>query len=267
MRVVCMFMLLLMAAIAVNAQEDSPTGVVTNGPLNVRTAPATSGAIITQIRFGEEYAVTGRSADSAWWQIQLNAETRGWVSAAYFAVSNGENAPIVNEITTLPTAPAQLTVITTQGVNVRSGPGTNFTIIGGLPEGSTVQPIGRSVRATWVQIHYRDTTGWIIAGVIPDAEQPHIANLPIPIEAIAAEGGLNWRITTTTTIYAGNNIYYPKLGTLHPGDTVRVLGRDWSDDWVRIDMPGGGDEWIAAAALDPEFDILTLPVYPYTTYR
>lgn len=257
-------MLILILTI-ITAAQDLPTGVVTNAPLNVRTAPTTSSAIITQIRFDEQYTVTGRSADSAWWQIQLNAETRGWVSAAYFTVPNGENVPIVNETTTLP--PAQFTVTTTQGVNVRSTPGTNFTIIGGLPENSTVQPIGRSVRAAWVQIRYRDTTGWIIAGVIPKADQPHIANLPIPTEAIAAEGGLNWRIATTTTIYAGNDIYYPKLGTLQPGDTVRVLGRDWSDDWIRIDMPGGGDEWIPAAALNGEFDILALPVYPYTTYR
>ncbi|GAB4528399.1 MAG: hypothetical protein Kow0063_04580 [Anaerolineae bacterium] len=52
-------------------------------------------------------------------------------------------------------------------LNVRTGPGTNYERIGTLPEGTTVEIIGRVANSTWWQIPYADGPdgkGWISAG-------------------------------------------------------------------------------------------------------
>jgi len=45
--------------------------------------------------------------------------------------------------------------------NVRSGPGVNYAVIGGLNVGATVDVVGRDASATWYVINYQGGQGWI----------------------------------------------------------------------------------------------------------
>ncbi|MGH2524597.1 MAG: SH3 domain-containing protein, partial [Anaerolineales bacterium] len=60
------------------------------------------------------------------------------------------SAPTEAQATT--PAPAGATLQITLPANVRSGPGTNYSIIGGLPVGSTPTVIGRDATAEWYVI-------------------------------------------------------------------------------------------------------------------
>lgn len=46
-------------------------------------------------------------------------------------------------------------------LNMRSGPGTNYTILTALPRGTTVPVVGRTSTSRWIQVVYRGTTGWL----------------------------------------------------------------------------------------------------------
>ncbi|MCB0177045.1 MAG: PKD domain-containing protein [Anaerolineae bacterium] len=76
-----------------------------------------------------------------------------------------------------PPAVAQLT--TTANLNVRSGPGTNFDILGVLLLGQSAEIIGRNAESTWWQIKFPSATqdfGWVSAQYV---QASNIANVPI----------------------------------------------------------------------------------------
>jgi uncharacterized protein YgiM (DUF1202 family) len=60
-------------------------------------------------------------------------------------------------------------------VNVRTGPGTNYGVLGQLKAGQVVRVLGRNETGSWVQIPFKGTKGWvayetvIIAGIEPTA--------------------------------------------------------------------------------------------------
>jgi hypothetical protein len=59
-------------------------------------------------------------------------------------------------------------------INVRSGPGTQFSVVGGLPRNSEVEVIGRSEAGGWLKI--ASPSGWISAELV---------SLSVPVENLA----------------------------------------------------------------------------------
>jgi hypothetical protein len=59
--------------------NQTPTGY-----LNVRSAPSTSGTLITQVHPGETYVYT--STQNGWYEILLPSGTSGWVTGQYVTV-------------------------------------------------------------------------------------------------------------------------------------------------------------------------------------
>jgi hypothetical protein len=60
---------------------DSPLTAVSSFGINIRSAPSLSGTIVSGARRGDVLTVTGKSADSAWFQIKYSGGN-GWVYAA-----------------------------------------------------------------------------------------------------------------------------------------------------------------------------------------
>lgn len=58
-------------------------------------------------------------------------------------------------------AGSALTIL--QAANVRSGPGVNYGIIGGLQAGSTPEVVGRDSAASWYVVTYLGGQGWVAA--------------------------------------------------------------------------------------------------------
>ncbi|MBI5669625.1 MAG: SH3 domain-containing protein [Chloroflexi bacterium] len=76
----------------VTAPTPSPSNtgytVTTAVTLNVRSAPSTSGAILTKMTPGSSAQVVGRNASSNWWQVTYQGVT-GWVSAGFARLQSG----------------------------------------------------------------------------------------------------------------------------------------------------------------------------------
>ncbi|MEO8609493.1 MAG: SH3 domain-containing protein [Chloroflexota bacterium] len=76
--------------------------------------------------------------------------------------------------------PTSLTV-TTPLLNVRSGPGTNNTIITHVQQGETYPILGHNDAETWWQISVDDQTGWVSGAYVDlDNAQPEATTAPCP---------------------------------------------------------------------------------------
>jgi uncharacterized protein YraI len=178
----------LTLAFALPALAQEGTGITAEAKFatNVRSGPATTFAAIGQLNGGDVVNVTGRSDTSNnWLQIDLDGQA-GWV--AFFTVNvtgNPDDLPIVEAQaapvadteegeaattteeagtaeTTVLTAGTDLFVSAPQAVNVRSGPGTLYTIVGALNAGDAADVTGRdSVDNDWLQIDFSGQEGWV----------------------------------------------------------------------------------------------------------
>ena len=66
-----------------------------------------------------------------------------------------------------------------QGLNVRSGPGTDYPVLATLPAGSRLTPVGRDGAGQWVQVCCvaGDQYGWVLAELVDLAVD--LADLPV----------------------------------------------------------------------------------------
>jgi hypothetical protein len=77
--------------------EVQPQLIVSTGGsrANVRSAPSLDGAIVGKADNGQTFNVLGRSADNAWWQVDLGGGAEGWISDSIARLAGeGEAVPV-----------------------------------------------------------------------------------------------------------------------------------------------------------------------------
>jgi uncharacterized protein YraI len=163
---------------------DNP---VTTYQLNMRTGPGGQYDTVTILQPNTPLVLEARSEDISW--VLGHTEDgayRGWVAAVYLTYPLGYAAarlPVSGEIMNAPAAPApaapqgeapaesapaqaapaEAMAYTTYELNVRSGPGTNYSAVAVVPGGIGLIPEARNGDASWVLAHTTDgaTRGWL----------------------------------------------------------------------------------------------------------
>jgi len=93
--------------------------------------------------------------------------------------------------TDLPTAtptPVIPQVVSSSTVNIRSGPGINYPVIGSLPPGNPLVVVGRNEQGSWWQIQFSEgAVGWVAGSVVEtkDVGGISIAQAPPPPQPTA----------------------------------------------------------------------------------
>ncbi|MDH4424085.1 MULTISPECIES: SH3 domain-containing protein [Bacillus] len=137
--------------------QTGGTYVVNATSLRVRTGPATYHSVIGGVLNGTTLNVIG--SENGWFKVNYQGKT-GFVSSEFVKfVKGGTTTP---EQPKQPEQPSQAIgdyYINASALNVRSGEGTNYRIIGALPQGQKVQVI--SENSGWSKINYNGQTGYI----------------------------------------------------------------------------------------------------------
>jgi uncharacterized protein YraI len=135
------------------------------GTVNVRSGPGAQYAIVAQLAADDEVTVDGRDSDTgSWLRVRLEAGQRGWVPGFALLVDG--------EITRLPQVDARPTpqgdpdskihIVAYGRVNVRGGPGMNYSIVGQVEVGDEADVIGRSNEHNdWLYIRNDNVEGWV----------------------------------------------------------------------------------------------------------
>ena len=112
--------------------------------LNVRSGPSTNYSVIGKLSSGEQIKVI--STSNGWTKIKYNGQI-GYVSDKYLSSSapqsSGKKTKYVNA----------------SSLNFRSGPSTNYSVIGKLLSGEQVEVI--SISNGWTKIRYNGQTGYV----------------------------------------------------------------------------------------------------------
>ncbi len=128
--------------------------------------------------------IIGRTGDNAWWQLQQGTRV-GWAAAGDLTITGDCRAvPIVDTATATPAPTATpdfaRATVNVNSLNVRRGPGTNFSPpIGTLREGDAVDVIGQNPGGTWYKIAFEGGEGWIFAELTNT--EGNVASAPVDI--------------------------------------------------------------------------------------
>ncbi|MGL5616215.1 MAG: SH3 domain-containing protein [Sarcina sp.] len=220
--------------------------------LNVRSGPGTSYGIIGALKADEKVKIKGQSGE--FYKIDFNGKD-GFVSKNFIK--------IVEEVKPEPPKPVdppveppkpvdppvvekkvgQVYNVTTQ-LNVRSGAGSNYSIIGSLKGNQKVDITGES--GNWYKIDYSGKAGYVSKDFIkivtetPNPEPPKPVDPPKPEEptppAVTEREGQVVGVTTKLNVRAGAGTNYTVIGSLTANQKVKITGE--SGSWYKIDFNG-----------------------------
>jgi N-acetylmuramoyl-L-alanine amidase len=141
-------------------------GYVTTPYLNVRTGPGLDQPVIGRLWQGERVALLGRNTNGAWLQVRLASNSKGWVSSRYIQSS----VPIYTLPVTEVGIPEPLPIngyVTAPTLNLRSGPGLYYNIVGRLNQGQQVSVYGRDITGEWYKVGLANgAQGWVASRYI-----------------------------------------------------------------------------------------------------
>ena len=239
-------------------------GVVNTGAVNVRSGPDYTYSIVTIAYQGYTFTLLGRTADNAWVRVRMVDTTEGWVNASAL----NTNVPIASlpvAATPAPPATGPTAVVNTGALNVRSGPGIQFSTVTAVYNGHIVTMLGRNADSSWVKIRvFSGQEGWVNARFL-NPNTP-IANLPVldgstttppTATALVNTGALNVR--------SGPGLNFGILEVVYQGTRVTLLGRTADATWVQIRTPNGIVGWVNSNLVQPTVPITNLPVVGGTT--
>jgi uncharacterized protein YraI len=175
-------------ATPVMVQETAPITATAYGTINVRSGPGAQYEIVGQLDAEEQVSVDGReSEEGGWLRVMLDNGIVGWVAS--FAVlldGDTEVLPIISEEPPTPEGEG-VTMIAYGRVNIRSGPGMEFNIVGQFDVDDTALVTGRSNEDNdWLYVETEDLQGWVAYFTVTIQGNPD--SLPLLVVDGSGEG-------------------------------------------------------------------------------
>lgn len=238
---------------APSTKSDKPIGTATVSvsALNVRAEPNVSAARIGGVIKGQ--SLSYYEAKDGWLKIAY-ASTFGWVAAKYTSYKDETTQPENPSPNPEPENPSpdpepekpsttfKVKVTPTDGLNVRTGPGTGFDKIGALEQNTIVEVLDE--QNGWYKINYNGQNGWISAQYTEktDGSTPSQPETPTTEKKVVTTDALNLRDIpgNGSTPAAGSNI----LVLIPSGTTLTVQAEQ--NGWYKVSY-NGQTGWCCAA--------------------
>lgn len=191
-----LMLLALIAGVTIAQEETSLPGLTAN-IVNLRNSPSTTADVLQVVAYQTPLTVLGRNQSGSWLYISVNGAT-GWVAGEFIDVGgvisrlpifNGEGefveagtAPEATNETTadvdntdvstdtsdtasisvpVPDGGTTLSGFTDAIINLRTGPGTNYDVVGTIAYRTPVTFVGRNRAGTWVAVNVQGQQGWM----------------------------------------------------------------------------------------------------------
>jgi uncharacterized protein YraI len=311
--------------------NEAPVVTVMVPALNVRSQPVLGSNIIGVVPQSFVMSVTGRT-DTGWYQVVSPFGT-GWVTSALVTASGDTGSiPVVDPSgnvvkekkkdkkaeTTIPTFTSYTTTTTTTTtttkptkgskklgdtgtkvivvatrMNVRSGPGTNFPIVGLVTQGTELAVTGVFPNGLWWEVLSPQGTSKVyVAGSYVvfsgDLSRVPVLNFgdytpsaPVTVlplvdgqggggdgTAVLIPGGPHVIVNTSVmNVRIGPGGQYPSAGTVPGGTRLEVTGQFPDGLWWEVQSPfDGGRAYVSAEYVVFRGSSVLVPLLSYSTF-
>ena len=198
--------------------------------LNIRSGKGTDTSIIGGLTQGSVVTILDNS-DANWVKIRTAGGIEGYVAREYLTGAETPSEP------TTPETPSETTTATVNAdvLNVRSGKGTDTSIVGTIRNGETVTVLDNS-DATWVNI--KTSSG--LEGYV------HRDYLNFGSNAGGGSSTVKYAQVTADVlnVRSGMGTEYSKIGSVSYGEIVEVLD-DSNAGWAKIKTSSGLEGYVS----------------------
>jgi uncharacterized protein YgiM (DUF1202 family) len=233
----------------------------------MRSGPGAGFSVVRVLGAGFQLTLLSRNADGSWIEVQIPGGTTGWVKSDFIAPSVDIGSLGVSAQTSRYNA-----VTTASFLNIRSGPGANFDVIGRMSYGNTFDLLGRNADNSWVQIGIPGgVVGWVSSRYISASARigtlPLVSNtgvFPTFPQAAAVDSAISGGQTGIVTapslaVRYGPATYFGSFKILHSGEGVSLVGRSGNGVWLLVQLANGSTGWVATGYIYTAFPIELLP--------
>lgn len=198
--------------IIIDNGSSSGTTMAVTANVNVRTGPGTNYSKIGELSKGDK--VTKVGATGNWTIINWGSAGTAYVSSSYLTASSGSSGSTTTTGTTM---------VATANVNVRSGPGTNYSVLGFLTKGTTISKTG--TYGNWTKVVYSGSTAYVYSSYLSVYSGSGGSS--------SSGGTLLYALDDDVALRSGPSTAYRAIGYLDYGDTVTYLGTSGSS-WYKV---------------------------------
>ena len=210
--------------------------------VNFRTGPGINYSSKGVISLGTTVTVTDTS-NSQWYAVRLSNGSTGYIFAQYIKITSTPSATATPAPTPTP-APSdpskEQTAKTTEYVNFRTGPGTNYSSKGVIPSGTAITVTDTS-NSQWYAVRLADgSTGYIYAQYIKITSA---TATPAPTEA-PADGTVRAKTTADVNLRKGAGTNYGVIRVV--GNNTAVTVTEATNTWYKVKLSDGTEGYLYA---------------------
>lgn len=211
--------------------------------LNVRNGMGTDKGYLTRsdgsqvtLQNGEYVTITGKGRDGSgnlWYRISIEGMT-GYVSGAYIEIVEEENSGI--------TPTDKQGVVNAASVNIRSGAGTNFSVIAVASQNEEVRVVGEtndSNGALWYKVKYKEVEGFMKADYVTIGDSGNNGNNGSETTYPEKSAKVN---ASSVNVRSGSGTENSVVATLSLNTPVKVTGEAKDGNgatWYKVKFDGG----------------------------
>ena len=223
------------SATATPAPSGSEQSAKTTEYVNFRSGPGTNYSSKGVIALGTTVTVTDTS-NSEWYAVRLSNGSTGYIFAQYLKLNSSSSATA----TPAPSGSEQ-SAKTTEYVNFRSGPGTNYSSKGVIASGTTVTVTDRS-NSQWYAVRLANgSTGYIFAQYLKVTGTSSAT--PTPTQAPSNDGAVQAKLTADVNLRRGAGTNYGVIKVIGTGTTVTVTDAS-NSQWYKVKLSDGTEGYL-----------------------
>ena len=232
-----------------NTTEDGEVNAKTTADVNFRSGPGTNYNSKAVIGSGTGIIVTD-TGNSQWYAVRLTNGSTGYIYAEYIRITGDVGTPSAPaEPTPAPSNPeAEQTAKTTEYVNFRTGPGTNYSSKGVISLGTTVTVTDTS-NSQWYAVRLANgSTGYIFAQYIKITSTPSATATPAPTPTPTPSDPSKEQTAKTTeyvNFRTGPGTNYSSKGVIPSGTAITVTDTS-NSQWYAVRLANGSTGYIYA---------------------
>lgn len=254
---------------------------ITANLIQLTDAPNGSGNNLPILQSGAEGFLRDISRDSNFVKIELGDGTTGWVPFNSVVTRTGTPTDEIDFTTLAGSVPVTTAGTTTTGatitaggtvsnfdvphivintgfLNIRSGPGAQYSIVATLPGGSELPVIGITADSVWYLVQGSFGQGWVnseftvFRGAIQSVPIIHdfaAATLSQPVAVVSG----------SVTLYAAPGTNFGAIGTLVGPVEIQIVARTADNLWLQLNTSAGFG-WVVATQVIVRGDLSLVPL-------
>jgi uncharacterized protein YgiM (DUF1202 family) len=247
--------------------------VVTADTIAMGDGPGTGSATLPVITRGTEGFLVDISQDTQFIQIELGGGERGWIP---FRSAEGRTGTPTDGLNLNPgsisaTSGSEIVsgrpsnilsvprvIINTAYLNVRSGPGAQYTPVATLSGGTELPVIGIAKDRVWYLVEGTFGQGWlnseftIFRGVMNNVP---VVNTDVIVGDLAKPVAI---VSAPTVLYVAPGTNFGVIGTISPAEFT-IMARSSDNTWVQLSTSLGFG-WVLSSQVILRGDLSTVPV-------